>query len=174
IAALAACPELQHLELTGRMLSDAGMQAIAAQKWSALHTLHLMCREVTDAGLEPLFRSGIAWHAFSCTCPKPTDACLITFGKHAVTEQLVEFGLVNCPITDVGLKALVQKPFPKLLTLAISDTKVTDAGIQQLSRLRSLKSMSLPEKTVTPAGVAKLKSALPGCNIEQIDLYSEE
>ena len=42
---------------------------------------------------------------------------------------------------------------------------VTDAGLEYLTGLKNLELLTLPGTAVTDKGVAKLKAALPKCNI---------
>ena len=44
---------------------------------------------------------------------------------------------------------------------------MSDAGLAHLSALKNLTRLEVPGTKVTPAGVAKLKAALPNCQIEQ-------
>jgi len=43
--------------------------------------------------------------------------------------------------------------------------EITDAGLVHLQRLTSLQKLNLAHIQVTDAGVAKLKEALPNCDI---------
>jgi hypothetical protein len=54
-----------------------------------------------------------------------------------------------------------------LQSLALSSTKVTDAGLKELRGLKGLRMLSLLETKVTDAGVAELQKALPGCSIRR-------
>jgi hypothetical protein len=52
-----------------------------------------------------------------------------------------------------------------LRRLDLNGTKVTDAGLKELAGLKNLKLLFLFDAPVTPAGIAELKKALPGCKI---------
>src|SRR5207248_2113835 len=54
----------------------------------------------------------------------------------------------------------------QLTTLALSGTKVTDAGLKELKNLKQLKYLSLWGTKVTPTGVKKLQAALPELKID--------
>jgi hypothetical protein len=49
--------------------------------------------------------------------------------------------------------------------LNFGGTKVTDAGLVHLKGMTGLRRLNLSETKVTDAGVAKLRPALPNCNI---------
>jgi hypothetical protein len=49
--------------------------------------------------------------------------------------------------------------------LRINDTQITDNSIPSLTRLKTLKAISLGGTHVTNEGAAKLQQALPGCQI---------
>ncbi len=44
---------------------------------------------------------------------------------------------------------------------------MTDAGLVHLKRMRHLSELNLADTHVTAKGVAKLKAAMPNCNITQ-------
>lgn len=56
--------------------------------------------------------------------------------------------------------------FPRLRTLILDRTLVTDSGLVHLERLTQLQSLQLKETQVTDAGVARLQKALPNCEIK--------
>ena len=72
-------------------------------------------------------------------------------------------GMNKEPITDDDVPHLWS--LDKCLYLDLSNTQVTDSGIECLARLSNLKSISLEGTRVTPVGLAKLKASLPDCEI---------
>ena len=89
--------------------------------------------------------------------------------------QLEELDLVDTEITDKGLCSLPY--FPKLYRLWIGKynvrgeqeqrvSDITDAGLSAIERQTNLKRLVLYNAKVTPQGIAKLKSALPGLNVQ--------
>ena len=66
-------------------------------------------------------------------------------------------------MTDEGLVHL--KGLVSLRVLNFQQTRVTDAGLENLAGLTNLTQLYLNGTTVTDKGVAKLKAALPKCNI---------
>ncbi|MEN6627913.1 MAG: glycosyltransferase [Candidatus Sumerlaeia bacterium] len=55
-----------------------------------------------------------------------------------------------------------------LLTLDLRETPITDTSAGHLARLTALKSLVLPSQ-ITEAAVARLKTALPNCNVTRAD-----
>lgn len=53
----------------------------------------------------------------------------------------------------------------ELQWLVLTDTAITDAGLQQFGRLNKLSRLDLEGTRVTDAGVEELHRALPGCKI---------
>lgn len=104
-----------------------------------------------------------------------------------VADQIANLNLARTHITDDGLKAL--EPLKNLRRLHLENTKigdaglvhlkglanleylnlyatqVTDSGLDELKGLKNLKALYLWQSKVTPEGAAKLKQALPKCEI---------
>jgi hypothetical protein len=53
----------------------------------------------------------------------------------------------------------------QLQFLDLSETEVTDAGLQKLKSLGSLKEIRLVNTKVTDAGVAELKASIPNLSV---------
>jgi internalin A len=51
-------------------------------------------------------------------------------------------------------------------TLGISETEVTDAGLERLEKLPDLSRLFIRDTRVTLRGVQKLQEALPNCEID--------
>lgn len=54
---------------------------------------------------------------------------------------------------------------PRLKTLSLNRTEVSDADLDKLAPLQSLERLELRETRVTAADIAKLREALPGCEV---------
>ncbi len=149
-----------HTQLTG-----AGLAPL--QEMSSLRWLEIGGPKMTDAGLEHL--------------EKLTDLevlCLYTNNRYA-SGKLTGAGLVhlkgmtrlqvlrldNTELTDEGLVHL--KGLLSLRDLNLEHTRVTDAGLEHLVGLKNLGQLNLGGTAVTEQGVAKLKAALPHCNISR-------
>ena len=66
-------------------------------------------------------------------------------------------------ITDAGLDHI--KGLAVLQDLDLANTKVTDASLEHLKGLTNLKNLDLRGTTVTDVGVKKFDQALPKCRI---------
>jgi internalin A len=71
--------------------------------------------------------------------------------------------LFNTKVTDAGLKDLTA--LEGLQKLNLSGTQVTDAGLKELGALKNLKILYLINTKVTGGGVAELQKALPNCGV---------
>ena len=80
-------------------------------------------------------------------------------------QGIVEVNLWNTQITDAGLVHL--EGLTSLRTLHLYNTQITDAGLVHLQGLTSLQDLNLSDTKITDAGVAKLKEALPNCEISR-------
>lgn len=80
--------------------------------------------------------------------------------------ELTRLSLYGASVTDAGLLHL--KDNRQLEALGLGATKVTDRGLDHLARMPHLRWLWLTQaKQVTPAGVARLKQALPGLTVYQ-------
>ena len=124
-----------------------------------LHTLYLSGKDINGEGLVylkrlPELRSINLFHT------RATDASLV----HLQGLQLSELTTPKCSWTDLGLKhwlAATDKP----TRLTFGGWRITDAGLVHLKGLTNLLTLILTDTQVTYAGVADLKKALPNCNI---------
>jgi hypothetical protein len=65
------------------------------------------------------------------------------------------------PLTAYTGRSPVERP----ASLELDRTQVTDAGLEHRAGLKNLSQLHLTGTAVTDKGVAKLKAALPKCNI---------
>lgn len=65
--------------------------------------------------------------------------------------------------TDKGIAAL--KALPSLTKLELSYTRVTDGAIESLTELKGLKTIHLTGTRISADGLARLKAALPNCQV---------
>jgi Leucine-rich repeat (LRR) protein len=77
---------------------------------------------------------------------------------------LTRLHLENTKVTDKGLEQIKGLTNLEYLNLYGND-KVTDAGLVNLEGMKKLKNLYLWQTKVTEAGAAKLKKALPQCDI---------
>ncbi len=101
-----------------------------------LRQLRCIGSKVTNIGLKSI-----------CTaCPDLT---------HFMTDQLA--------ITDAGLEAIAG--LPKLRMLGLMRTPVTDGGVATFQRIKTLTHLLIPGTQVTREGTAKIREALPTCQV---------
>ncbi len=90
-----------------------------------------------------------------------TDEDLLFFAKCADLRSI----FVNN--ADVGDRfAAVLAQLPRLYTVSLEGTRVTDTGLERLSTCPTLRQVNVMETFATCAGVAKLQAALPEAEIE--------
>ena len=66
-------------------------------------------------------------------------------------------------ITDLGLSNL--EKLRSLRYVDLSDTDVSDAGLEKLTHLKNMYYLHLPETKVTKSGMESLGRSLPNCRI---------
>ena len=78
-------------------------------------------------------------------------------------EKVTRLGLVSTKISDAGLKELAK--LKRLGLLYLSGTQITDAGLKELAKIKQLTELTLINTKVTKAGAAELQEARPKCRI---------
>ncbi len=78
--------------------------------------------------------------------------------------EIVSLFLSNTRVTDAGLDHL--RGLPNLRTLGLAQTQVSDAGLVVLREVKSLRKVYLFRARVTEAGVKDFQKAVPGCAVE--------
>ena len=81
--------------------------------------------------------------------------------------SLYGIALRGTQVTSAGLERL--SALPRLMWLDLCDTQVTDAAIDSLANCRSLLTVLLDGTEVTDEGVARLREALPDCEVRYRD-----
>jgi tetratricopeptide (TPR) repeat protein len=127
-------------------------------------------RPVTNRDLESLPLLGSIKHLNLRGCSVDDEAA--RFIAPAATLQFV--GLSQTRITDAGLEPLLS--LPNLRYLSLADTYLTDAAIGTLSRFSNLLGLNLQGTALTDEGLDELRTLLPGCEIvcdtEAVDISS--
>jgi WD40 repeat protein/Leucine-rich repeat (LRR) protein len=150
--------KLQDLVLANTGLTDADL--VHLKGFLGLRVLNLARTRVTDAGLEHLV--GLK---NLVTLDVPHTAVTGKGVAKLKDAQLQFLMLQDTGLTDEDLVEL--KGFLGLRVLNLSRTRVTDAGLEHLAGFKNLVALYLAETAVTDKGVAKLKAALPGCQISR-------
>jgi len=84
--------------------------------------------------------------------------------------------LGHSSLDDAQLAALRPRleTLPNLSALDLSQTRITDAGLSELSGLAGLRTLILYNNALSAPAVAKLQSALPDCKVFYLDLSPAE
>jgi hypothetical protein len=127
--------------------------------------LDLWATDVTDAGLahlKNLDRLEVLY--LGCSRGRISDAGL------AHLRGCVKLTSLNLHNTSVGDEGLVHvKELKNLQTLILWGTRVTDTGIDHLIALKDLRELNLNDTPVTTVGLAKLRGALPQCDVQHVN-----
>jgi Leucine-rich repeat (LRR) protein len=119
---------LEHLDLGHTKVGDASLEHL--KDLTKLKTLTLDNTPVTDAGLKYLKGLTDLRSLNLCLCTTVTDAGVENL---AGLTKIQVLDLNSVQLTDAGLKHL--QGFTALERMNVGDTKVTEAGIQELSRV---------------------------------------
>ncbi len=88
--------------------------------------------------------------------------------------KLKKLELERCLLTNESLKNVAQLPLLVSLSLRGNDN-ITDDGLLLLKSLKNLRVLFVGQcHNLTPQGIAKLKAALPGCHIQEVDTAEAE
>lgn len=172
-------PHLRQLDFWTAPVGDEVMPAVA--RLEDLQELNLWGTRVGAHGLALLaLRPGLRRLIL------PGAVGDLAMGHVAALLQLRELDCAGTAITDAGLRALSRLPsltrlslwgtrvtdaglwhlahFPSLRDLDLGGTAVTDGGLAALASL-PLRSLSLRDTLVTPAGLRSLRAALAGTEV---------
>lgn len=185
--------ELTKLSLFCTRISDEGLAHLS--KFRNLQWLNLQMSEISDEGLDHLaglteLRSVDLRHTrvtpegarrLKLARPDLTiqatadDASLAQIAAHfrprrtrlsrsaVPSTAMVRLHANGSQVTDAGITAL--RGMTQLEALDLRGASVTDAATSDLATLTGLKRLVLEGTQVTEAGVAKLRKALPNCEI---------
>ncbi len=150
--------EIMVVYLNHTQITDVGLAHLAGL--TSLQELHLNYTQITDAGLAHL--SGLtSLQELDLYGTQISDAGLVHLEGLTSLQTL---HLNYTQITDAGLVHL--EGLTSLQELDLATTQITNRGLVHLVGLTSLERLRLGGTQITDAGVAKLKEALPNCDIE--------
>lgn len=86
-----------------------------------------------------------------------------SFRHLAKLNRVREIRVAQCEISEDELEHLAA--MASLRHLDLWSSKITDDAIVHLEGLDQVKSLNLAETEITPEGIARLKEALPNCNV---------
>ena len=82
----------------------------------------------------------------------------------ARSESITGLALSGPNLTDLSVKSLAERKRP-WRNLALWDSKLTDASVPLLSKMKSLDGLDVTNSQITPEGLALLRKALPSTSI---------
>jgi hypothetical protein len=71
------------------------------------------------------------------------------------------------PVTDESLVVLYK--LPKLRSLSLRDTQITDNGVRHVKSLKHLEHLDVTGTGITEAGLRELRMAIPNCRVRWQD-----
>ncbi len=150
IAEVAKLKKLQVVELQGAIVSDDTAKALAAA--TTITELRLSEGGLTDDGVKQL---AALTKLQSLTLTQNAKMKGTTIPAIVTAKDLNNLTVSNCPLGDLtGWAAL--KKLPKLTTLSLGQTELTDAGFKELGQITQLTSLSLDGSPITETGLAEL------------------
>lgn len=197
--AIVASPDLQKLDLSLSLITDAGVErlkplenitdlnlfavehitdtAIAyIRDWRKLARLNLRGTDVTDTALEYIGQI-LSLRSLDISCTQVTNNGLEHLSSLAALEELV---LGGNKITGAGLRILRHLPALRSLSLSGAQKRnsgtwmvsLTDLDLDAVAGLRSLESLDLAGVRITDAGLARLKplTHLTALNVSRTDV----
>ncbi|MEM7232752.1 MAG: hypothetical protein AAF517_11280, partial [Planctomycetota bacterium] len=157
---LANLPHLEWLNLYDAKIGDDGLLALSQSR--SIRLLPVGRCGISDHGLrridqmQQLSYLGLRGNSI-------TDKSL---PRIATLRWLQGLNLGETKITSTGLQALA--PLEHLQKLWIQDTGVDDQGVEAICRLRSLRELTAYGTRISPKGIARIRNALPKCQIVTI------
>jgi internalin A len=164
LKSLMGLKDLRLFTISSPKVTGPGLECLEGMK--GLDTLTITCPNVTEAGLahlagltelETLRLAGRGRTTGPAVTPV-TDAALEPLGR---LTRLGELDLSGCTgVTDRGA-TLLARNHPRLQTLRLTGTGITDAGLAHLAGLDELRLLQLDGTKITDAGLAHLRGRLP-------------
>lgn len=135
---LAQIPTLEDIDVSQTNFGNKGLKAL--QPLAKLRRLNLYTTKITDKGL----------------------VVLMDFKSK---KTLVWLNIDKCALTDDAIPFLF--PLEKLEWLHLGRTRLTNAGLTALTKMRTLKEVSVTNTNVTLDGVKQFKSVLSECKVNE-------
>lgn len=149
--------QLQMLDLGMTKVTGKGLRHITAS--TQLRELHFWGNAIDDASLNAI-QEMTQLKKLDLGGAPITDAGLKHLRRLSELEQL---GLRGAEVSDEGLREIASHTL--LRELDLFNTQVSDAGVEHLTKLVHLEIVYIGETKITVSGIAKLKAALPNCEI---------
>jgi tRNA A-37 threonylcarbamoyl transferase component Bud32 len=149
IKRLAGLTRLQMLTLSGRKVTDAGMRDL--EKLRNLHHLALHDTAITDEGMKSLAGLAAMDNLSLISARGVGDEGMKSVAR---MKRLRLLDVFETRVADEGLKELAG--LPRLFSLKLGKTRVTDAGIRALAGAAELRWLDLSDTDVTDEGLKEL------------------
>jgi len=161
LAAVAGVGDLERLWVAHGHFTDAAGPSFASHK--NLHRLGIGSKESGSTGAIVAYLKDLPLVELELFDNQSSEEGIV----HAAAIPTVK--LLNCGyasrVTDAALDAVAK--MPALEEFKISGAKITDAGLQKLAAVKSLKKIVLGKmKGITPEGIAQLRMARPDVTVE--------
>jgi outer membrane protein assembly factor BamB len=137
---LTALSKLERLNIAGNAVKNDGLKLLA--RFPELREVDLSILAVDDKGLAHL------------PAVKKLDWLNVRYSE----------GFGGVIITNAGIKSLGKVPGLKSLDLT-GAKRITDACVEDLTKLENLTTLKLPGSGISAEGVARLQKALPNCHV---------
>jgi serine/threonine protein kinase/formylglycine-generating enzyme required for sulfatase activity len=155
---LSGHPQLREITLYHAVnVRDEGLRHLAGLP---VHGLHVGGTQITDDGLQHL----AAMKGLTYLHADDTKLTGTGFRHLEGLKELIYLHLANDPITDEGVQSIAR--LTTLKHLDLTNTSVTDTCVDELAKLSRLERLRISRTQISPAGIARLKAALPGCKVE--------
>ena len=159
---LASLSNLESLDLVYCPVDDEGLKQM--QGLTKLRRLLLRDALISDEGLRYLSDLKAVEH-LDLGATRITDDGVAHLGG---MTRLKKLNLLGAELTDVGMQYLAG--MVDLEELNLYGTRITNAGAEVLKGFRSLRQVDLRYTRVTRAGADGLRTALPECQVNFLDL----
>ncbi len=149
---LSRIPSLEHLSLPHTGITDVGLQAVA--RLPKLTSLRMAARDLTVSSARSLRECADLNEITLDTDASVTDEWI----AEMLHERFWRIELVNSAITDEGVAA-IQKGCPNAYVLWLPGSRVTDRCLSILHPMRRLIDLKLSNTAITDAGLQQVELA---------------
>ena len=144
--------QLAMIALDDTPITDANLTQLAGLK--SLRSLYLNRTKVTDAGLRQNWKSLVRLEHLALDGTDVSNESLAELSKYAEQCQLKTFNVSNTKVTDEGLEHL--KALKNLRSMYLDGTQISGSGLAHL-KSPIIKSIHLKGSSVTNAGLENIK-----------------
>ena len=148
--------QIAYLSLNGTQVTDEGLAKLASLQ--RLEDLNLGDTKITGTGFANVKFTSLKKLSFR-ECNKLT---VDGFKQIVKCQNLEKLNLIKSNIEDPFLQEIAK--LPRLKTLWVDHTKVTNAGLPYLNSMAQLKSLEIRGTAITREGMLQLWKHLPDLN----------